>query len=271
MDEGSFPYAVLISEPEKYRLPDVARVLARLRKMPVQDAFGALRRSWGVVETGFSEAAARETAAKLMEGGLPAVAIPENLIEDLPPLKAAAKMALSAEGVSFEIEAGRPSRAAWRRVALVAAAAFKQTTVRAAKVEEGPSLGQKALKLGLTLATGIPMGLGGGKKEVERKVESSDLVFYLDLVLREPAERLRIDAQDFDYSGLKAKMGYNASGNFRQLLLELTGGAKAAWANRGTQMLLDGKPVREMGYESLEDLERECRWLLTLRSLRPPA
>ncbi len=36
-------------------------------------------------------------------------------------------------------------------------------------------------------------------------------------------------------------------------------------------MILDAKPVREMGYESLDDLERECRWLLTLRCLRPPA
>ena len=171
---------------------------------------------------------------------------------------------MNAEGLVCDPE---PGRAPWSRVAILGVAGFTQKTVRKVKVEEGPGLGRKALNLGITLATGMPVGLGGGKKEVEKTVESSDLVFYLDLILADPPRRLRIDAQDFDYSCLGARKSYSALINFRQLVQDLADRAPKARRNWGAQVLLDCRPVREMGYESLEDLERECRWLATLQAL----
>ncbi len=153
-----------------------------------------------------------------------------------------------------------------KRLTLLAATAFKRTTTKTIKTMEGPSTAQKAVKIGLLIA-GIPTGFGGGQREVVKQVAESDLFYYADLVLKDPSEKLRVDAQAFDYSCLGARKTYGASVNFRTLLELLSDAAPSAALNRGCRYLLAGKPVRETGYEGLEDLEREEKWLLTLRAL----
>ena len=99
--------------------------------------------------------------------------------------------------------------------------------------------------MGITMITGIPTSLGGGgKREVEKTVENVDLVYYLDLYLDAPAEHLRIDAQDFDYSCLGAKKGYSVAVNFHQLVFDLADASKGALRNKGTTVLLEQKPVQ---------------------------
>jgi hypothetical protein len=48
------------------------------------------------------------------------------------------------------------------------------------------------------------------------------------------------------------------------LLADLKAAAPAARLSRGTTILIENKVVGTMGYQSLEDLEREERWLATL-------
>ena len=60
-------------------------------------------------------------------------------------------------------------------------------------------------------------------------------------------------------------MLYQAMGNLKLVLADQIEAAPEAWLNHGTRVLLEGKPIRTMGYESVDDLERETRWLLTLR------
>ena len=55
-----------------------------------------------------------------------------------------------------------------------------------------------------------------------------------------------------------------SNGNFKVLVSDFVQEAPQAWRNHGTRVLLENKPLQTMGYESLEDLERESRWLLTL-------
>jgi hypothetical protein len=82
--------------------------------------------------------------------------------------------------------------------------------------------------------------------------------------------RFRIDAQDFNFSCLKARMGYTAPQNFRILVLEMIRLCPQALKNRGAQVLLDGAAIASMGYDTIADLDRESRWLLTLDSLKNP-
>ena len=209
-----------------------------------------MRRCWGIVEQDADEPGARREAQALCAAGLPALAVPANLIEELP-----AAQVVRALGVD-----SGPAK-------LLAAAAFTQRQSRVVRVEEGPGAGRRALQLGLSMATGMPLNLfGGGKKEVEKTLSSSELLFYLDVYLSEPPRRLRVNAQDFDFSCLGERKGYDAAGNFRRLLESKA--PLAAALNVGARGLLDGRPVRELGYESLDDLEREARWLLTLIALK---
>lgn len=268
MSEAPLKYAVLISEPGHLKPVEIAKVLAVFRRVPVQDVVPAARKSWGILEENLEDGTAREMADSLKAAGLGAIALPQGLMEDLPSAQAVSKMPFSTEGLFPELVPGQLERIPWERLALIAAVGFKEKVVRRIKVQEGPGLARKALDLGMRLATGFAVGLGGGKREVEKTVESSDLVFYLDLILKDSPQRLRIDAQDFDFSCLRGRMAYNVASNFKILVAELAQHAPGATRNRGAQVLLDGKPLREMGYESLAELERESRWLLTLRAVK---
>lgn len=247
--ETPLSYATLVEKPEQFGAGPVAQALAAWKRVPAADMIVPARRCWGIAAQGESKERAEDLASVLRRGGVESVVVPDNLLEELPPVST--------------IPALEPSAA--KRLALLAVAAFKITTSREVKTVEGPSTAQRAVKIGLLMA-GIPT-LGGGAREVIKKVEESDLHFYADLVLESPVERLRVDAQAFDFSCLGARKAYGALVNFRTLLEWLSDLAPKAARNRGCRFMLDGKPVREMGYESLDDLEREEKWLLTLRAL----
>lgn len=241
-------YAVVLTG----ELPSAAalsKALAPALGRPAVDLAPALRRCRGLVDLDASEASARLQVGALTSAGIPALALPASLIEDLPPAEPLASLGLP------------------RPVRLVAAAAFTQRSARTVVVDEGPSAGKRALGLGLTMATGLPPSVfgAGGAKKVEKRVESSELLYFADVLAGAPLRRWRVDAHDFDFSCLGDRMGLDAAGNFRAVLkLLLEAGERS---NAGARGLLSGVPVLQLGYESVEDLEREERWLLTLAAL----
>src|SRR5207237_9314160 len=98
---------------------------------------------------------------------------------------------------------------------------------------EGPGAGDRALNMGILLATGLPIKVGKKERVVEKTVESTDLVFFVDLVFKDPALRLRVDAQNFDFSCLKERKLYNVLGNLRLFVADLVKAAPGAYQNRG--------------------------------------
>lgn len=256
------PYAVLLSKADALRPQDIARVLARLRKVPYQDVIPVVRRCWGIIEQGLEPGPAGEMAQALTAAGLPATALPQILIEELPALEPAARLVAGDGGLS----AGAGLPAPWARLSFIAAAVFREISVRKITTTEGPDPAKRALGIGLSLATGIPMGLGKSK-EVQKSVETSEVAYHADLFLAGPARRLRVDAQRFDFSCLGDSMGCHVTANFPALLAMLARRAPHAALNRGARMLLESRPVREMGYDDLSDLERESRWLRTLAAM----
>ncbi len=260
-EAGRPPHAVLVRSPEKFLPTAVASVLAKRAKAPALDFIAPVRRSWGLAAESLPAADAEALAAELTAAGQAALAAPASLLEVPPPPVPVAKAEFSGDGFDAAGE-----RLSWTRLAVLCAAGLE---IRAAKtVTEAPAmgLGEKAARLGLTMATGLP--LMGSKKEVQRVVEIRDRALTLDLLFAGPARRLRVEAQAFDYSLLGPKMGYGAETNFLVLLAELAARAPGALRGQGTRALLARRPAGESRYESLDDLEREERWLLSLASLR---
>jgi hypothetical protein len=251
VSESPLRYAALIEKPDDFKVGPVSSALAAWKKVPAADMLLPARHSWGILAEGEAQPAAEALVAELGRHGAAAFSVPTNLIEEPPAVSTAAEFAAAPGG----------------RLVLLAAAAFKRTTSKTVKSMEGPSASERAVRIGL-MAAGLPIGLGGGQREVVKTVEESDLVFYADLILKDPVERLRVDARAFDYSFLGARKDFNTTGNFRILLSVLAEAAPRALLNRGCRYLREGKPVREMGYEGLEDLDREERWLLTLAALK---
>lgn len=250
--EAPLTYTVLVADAAHWKPAEIARVLAAYKRVPAADIAVSLRRAWGIVAQGLEPAEAERQAAALLAGGFCALSVPDSLVEEPPVAALAPALELA------RVQDG---------LVLVAAGEWREVTRSEVTVQEGPTLGQKALRVGL-FAVGIPLP-GPGARSVKKTVESADLACVLDLIYEKPARRLRVDARSFDFSCLGARKAYDAGTNFRRLAAELAALAGDGRINRGARILRDGRPTREMGYEALADLEREERWLLALRALKP--
>ena len=269
MSEGVRPpHAVLVRSPEKFLPTAIAAVLAKRAKAPALDFVAPVRRAWGVIAESLPAADAESLSAELTAAGQAALAAPSTLLEAPPPPVLVAKAELSGDG--FDLVSGRanaaPERLSWTRLSALCAAGLEVRTSKTVTETAPMELGEKAVRLGLTMATGIP--LMGSKKEVKRVVETRDRALMLDMLFLNPGRRLRIDARAFDYSLLGPKMTHAAEVNFSVLLEELAARAPGALRGKGTRAILARRPAGESLYEALDHLEREERWLLTLAALK---
>ncbi|MBI3549143.1 MAG: hypothetical protein HY078_08905 [Elusimicrobia bacterium] len=270
MTEAPLTYAVLLKGPGAWEPVKVAEAYAAVMKVPFQDASQQLRGHWGIVAESLSEAVAKNLAAKLLSAGLDATILPKNLLEDLPEPLLTCKAEWDDASLHLLPKSGERVTLAWTRLALIATTSYREVIRKTVKGQEGPSIAQKAASLGLSMATGLPINIGGKAREVEKVQETTEPIFFLDLCERKPLRRFRIDFGDFNYACLGSRMGYSSVSNFRALVETIAAKAPSAARNQGTTALLDGKPVHALGYDSLKDLDRECRRLLTLASLRDP-
>jgi hypothetical protein len=243
-------FAVILTRPEQREPMVLARALASIRKTPVQDQVMPAKSGWGIVAENLNAEEARRLVEGLSQAGLESKAVPA--LSPLPPAQALTRW----------------DPAILDELALIAAAGITVTSTTTKSVKEGPSAAQKILNTGILLTTGLPIKIGGKERTVQKTQQHSDLVFYLDLIGKDPRHRWRVEAEHFDYSFLKERKLYFLMGNFKLLVGDFVQAAPAAWRNHGARVLLENKPVQTMGYDSLTDLERETRWLLTLQSSR---
>lgn len=264
MSEGRPPHAVILRAPARFDPRAVAAALAKRSQLPSETLLPVIRRSWGIVANPSVAEDAEALAADLTAAGHPAVAVPVSLIEELPAAVSVTKADLSGDG--FDIVSGRGnaqhSRHLWSHLKVLSAGAVVETARKT--VTEGPSLAEKSVRLGMTMATGLPLLGGKGKT---RQVAEERRVNFIELAFAEPSRRVRILADGFDYAALGAAMTYSAELNFRALTAALASRAPACLRSRGARAVLAKAPSGELAYESFEDVEREERWLSTLSAL----
>ena len=259
------PHAVVLRVPASFDARLVAAVLAGHSPLPAESLLPVVRRSWGIVAEPSSAEDAETLAAELTAAGLSAVAIPVTLLEEPPAAIVVTKADLAGDG--FDVLAGRPgaerARLVWTHLKVLSAGAVSQTS--RTTVTEGPSAGEKAVRLGATLVTGLPLM---GAKSKTRQVSEERRTPFIELVFASPARRVRILAAEFDYGGaLGVKMSYSAELNFRALVAELASRAPRALRGKGARAVLAKAPSGELSYESFEDVQAEERWLLALDAL----
>ena len=259
------PHVVLLRAPAKFDAPSAAAVLAGRSKLSVENWLPVVRRSWGILAEPSAAEDAEALAAALTSAGLTALAVPVSLLEEPAPAVTVTKGELAGDG--FDITAGKANtqreRLNWAHMTVLSAGAVSSTSLKT--VTEGPSVAEKSVRLGLTMATGLP--LMGGKDKTRQVIEEKRVPF-IEMLFLAPARRVRILAAEFDYAALGDKMSYSAELNFRALVAALAAASPGALRSKGTRAILAKAPSGELAYESFEDVAREERWLLALASLR---
>lgn len=258
------PHAVLLREPARFDAKAVAALLARRSSLPAESLLPVVRRAWGVQGEPSPAEDAEALAKDLEAAGFAAAAVPVSLLEPVPAPTAVTKAALGGDG--FDVEAGKAGaareRLTWTHLKVLSAGFVTGSSTKT--VVEGPSMAEKATRLGLTVATGLPL-MGG--KEKTRRVTQETRAPFVDLVFSDPARRVRVMGAEFDYAALGAKMGYSADLNFRALVAELAARAPGCLRSKGARGVLAKAPSGELAYDSFEDVEREERWLQALAAL----
>jgi hypothetical protein len=258
------PHAVLLRTPARFDPRAVAAALAARSALPAESWLPAVRRSWGIVAEPSPAEDAEALAAEMTAAGHPAVAVPVSLLEEPPPPVVVTKAELSGDG--FDILSGQgnaeQSRLVWTHLKVLSAGAVGESGLKT--VTEGPSLAEKSVRLGATLATGLPL-MGG--KEKTHQVAEKRRVPFIEMLFASPARRVRILAAEFDYAALGSKMSYSAELNFRALAAELAARAPGALRGKGARAILAKAPSGELDYDSFEDVQREERWLSALSAL----
>lgn len=256
---------LLITAGEK--LPEftvLERVLGAALKTDRDTAAAAARRCWGLLGRDLDEAAAAELAARCAEFGVATLRLPWPP-PPLPPAETVKAVSFEGGSAVFSLAGGASAQAAPRDITVLAAAPVKQETSRLVKATEGPSAGEKAVRMGIMAVTGMPIGLGKSR-EVKKELKSSETSFCLDLLLGPAGRRLRVVPENFDFSCLKADKTYSSQVNLRLLSGLAAAFAPAAFKNAGLMAMLAARPLTSLPYDSLDDLEaEELRLLLAVR------
>ena len=291
-EEKNGAFSVLAADEH---LPDftlMSKMISEARGMNLGDAGRAARHAWGFIGEGLSEAGADDLIQRCASYGVKALKVP---VADLPAMKPVLyiKKAVFAGGVLNYSDPGANAGAAEKDdILVVAAAPVKEETSKTVKTTEGPSGQERAIRMGIMAVTGLPIGLGK-TKEVQKEIKSSELSFYMDIILRADKTRatavseacltdtaapgcpgpkagtthLRLTSNDFDFSCLKEKKTYSSQLNFRLMCAELGAFAPHALKNSGLSAILESRPLGPLPYDTLADLEKETLRLAVL-SLR---
>ncbi len=265
MDGTTPPYFdVILDEPHGYNAIFLAEVLASFKKIPFQDAATFTHHAWGVAETHLSHEEAITLTAKLSEKKLKSLLIPSGSFKVLPAFKKGTNLVLNSDAMEIILEKSSQEVIQGDNVLLLAVGGIPERTQITKKISEGPSGAARAVSAGIFMTTGIPISIGGKKKKEEKIETKEETLFYLDVFTKNPLSRYRLDPQHLNYSFLKEKKLYNTFQNFKLLLHELSALAPRSYQNKGMRNLLANQSLSTMGYDTLEDFEKEMRWLITL-------
>ncbi len=263
-DGGGF--SVLLSKPELPAFDKMAEVLARFGKEPLFDSRQKAKNAWGFLGEKMSEAEAARLAAVAAEMGFETRVVSADRLAALPSAVPVHWLRAAPEALFYTTGSTTDEKSVpWDKVRLVAAAGLKEQITITKTVKEGPSPQERAVKMGLSLITGIPMGFGGAK-EVKKTVQETELFLHADVFVEGGSgpSRLHVNAQQFNYACLGEARATNIFANFRMLLQGLDRLAGPALRNRGARGILAGQPLSQLGYEGRVGYEKEILWLLSL-------
>ena len=249
------------------RLPPretLAEIYRDFHKIPFDEAAQMARHSWGFIAENIPEQQASEIAEKCKAAGIETALTPAGDTAAAEPFKLIIKTACDKENFSFTPEHAAQIAVPWENVLIAAAAPVKEEIVMRQTVKEGPSIAQRAVGM---MLTGLPIALGKTKK-IEKESKQTETAFYMDIVLKPPHGRLRMRSDNFDYSYLGSRKTYSSQTNFRIFATDIAFLSENALKNTGLLAIMERKQLAPLGYDSLNDFDKEIRRLCAVLHLR---
>jgi hypothetical protein len=237
---------------------ELARTIGRVR----YDVVAAFKRSPGIPFEDLSEDLAGAAAALFSGAGIPARALGAERLPAPARSFVVHRAELGDGGLAVQIDlAGAMQVLPWERIAGISAATRSESGAPAA-APSGPSIGRMLAGTALTVATGLPIGLGGAPARragpAPRAVAHETLAvsaFGADF-------EVRFRADELGYEFLGERMAGSSAQNFRLFAAALAPRCSRARVSRAAQELASAgaaPPAMEADAFSLHN-----RWLKLL-------
>ena len=263
MTAGGFTVLLAGAQPDRAVL---GALLCRLYNILPDEGAKMARQSWGIIGENMTEEMASSAAAQAAQSGFDPVIVPPSVVAQVPPALPVKKAEITPQslrgcvaGIEFDVP--------WKTVYAIAAAPVKFET-RQMETNAARNPAQDAAKMAVMamgmLTIGMPISLGGAKKEEARETVRRDTVFTLDLLSSSDCPHARIVADAFDFSVLGAQKTYSSQANFRLLALQLAALAEKAAKNAGLSAMIESRPLVTLAYDTAELYERELRKMFLL-------
>lgn len=251
---------VFVTEEKLPPARAMAEAVASAQGLIFYEAMSMVVKNYGFLGENLSIEKAQETVKACERIGIKTAI---TSCDSLAQLKAALnvkKVFFSDSSILYENQ-GKQLESNLKNLKIMAYAPLSSETVKIVKERQGPDIGEKAMRLGIMMATGLPIGLGGKSKEISREVRQSETNLYIDLIFDNEI-RLRINSENFDFSCLDEQKTYSSHINFKNLCIKLAQYSPLAWKNSALYDLLSGAMSPTLKYETISDLEKEEKRLL---------
>lgn len=248
------------------RLPNIqktAQVLVKSRNMILYEALSFSAKSYGFLAENMDIEEIKKIMQVCEEYSLKADYCTGEKVPVLNPALEIKKASFLDSLILFE-SGNSEIKYDLKDLKIMAYAPICEESIKVIKDKQGPQAAEKAIRLGIMMTTGIPIGLGKSK-EISKEIKKRETYLYLDLIFSDNV-RIRINSENFDFSCLKEEKGYSSQINFKNFCLKIAQKAEKTWKNTAIFDLLEGALSPTLKYETLSDLEKEEKRLLLAQS-----
>jgi hypothetical protein len=251
MEEKSF--FIFVSQEKLPELKELAEVIQKADNKIFYEAMSYLVKSYGFLGEKVDFEKRKKILDLCLQKNIKADSISNEELPAIAKTIEIKKADFGSETLTYENQQLKESIAI-KDLEIIAYAPIQTENTKKVRQIEKPNMVEKAIRMGIMITTAIPIGTGKNK-EVIKEVKEIDVELYLDLIFKNKT-RIRINANDFDFSCLKEEKELSSMINFKRLCFRLKDYSQA-YKNSAFYDLMEGKLTTTLKYDNISDLEKE--------------
>ena len=248
------PCTVLYAGDEELDVRQVGRAIASRTGRPLSDVTRMLRASKGFLATALDTPSAISLAEQIERDlQAPVVVLPDSAVIPLPSAMRMRRVAINALGIrcdAYSWDSTEPMEISWDGIFLISCGRLDVQEVVEFR-DESPAGGTDMIG-----------------RRLPHLVTTSRHEYVLDLVLRDPWRRLRLDQNTVAFSLTELRRDRDQSlGTLHRSVMHLDRYAVGVPANRGLALLVSGASeaaVQSLTFQSKRDFDSYTHWLIQL-------
>lgn len=249
-------YAVLNKGSRQPATANLTRAFAGIPGMTPADAAIVCDPTSGLLVRGFDATQAFALQKGLATEGFETDVVEESFLPPHLPGRLVRGFECTRELLTYHDQFGRRSNLAWDRIELVAAGSIREAKfIRERHEWTEVHMSHIHIHLGIM----IPLPVKETKFEIFAK-ESSDWALRAEIVLKQPAEKILVEAENFHFACLGQYMTNDLATNFCMLVRLVASHAPQAALNRGATAIL-AEPCDFAYYRRKQEFQNEIIWM----------